>query len=104
MSAMTIRNTLGQLQDDPENAAAWSDLKQALGFTAPEEKLAYVAHADSELSLGELDRLIDAARNAHEMRREYEAVTELLRIQMSVAHGTPRELELAEELARVLDD
>ncbi len=59
MSESTIRTALGALQDDPDNEAAWADLGAALragtvGMSPPD-----------------LAALLEAARSAHEMRREY---------------------------------
>lgn len=101
MSAKTIRTALGQLQDDPENVEALAGLRSALGWDAEGETVTF---ADGELSREELAKLLDAARRAHEMRREYEAVAELLRLEAALAAGGPGELALLEERARVLDD
>ncbi|MBL0197283.1 MAG: hypothetical protein IPQ09_24265 [Myxococcales bacterium] len=101
MSAKTIRTALGQLQDDPENAEALAELRSSLGW---EEEGGTVTFADGELSREELAKLLESARRAHEMRREYDAVAALLRLEVALAAGSPSELELLEELARILDD
>lgn len=101
MSAKTIRSALGQLQDDPENVEALAELRTALGWDGESGRVAYV---ESDLSKPELEKLLEAARRAHEMRREYDAVASLLRLEAGLAEGTPNELPLLEELARILDD
>lgn len=98
MSANTIRNALGVLQDEPDNEQAWSELRSALGYSSGQGSV-----DPGELGATELASLLEAARRAHEMRREYEAVAELLEIEAALATGD-REAELVEELARVRDD
>lgn len=98
MSAKTIRNALGILQDEPDNEQAWSDLRESLGFTSEEGIV-----DPGELAHDELAELLEAARKAHEMRREYEAVGELLEIEAALATGE-REAELVAELAQVRDE
>ena len=87
MSAQTIRNALGQLQDDPDNEKAWTALEEALPEAAAEE----------------VTNLLAAARQAHAARREHDAVARLLSLQ---AKGTAAEVEaeLMVELARVCDE
>ena len=91
MSAKTIKSALGLLQDDPDNGGAWSDLRAAVGDAG-------------DMGPDELAKLLDAARRAHQGRREIEAVARLLRIEVDAAKGTPREVDLLQELARVLDE
>ena len=91
MSDKTIKGALGLLQDDPDHTGAWDELRQLIGSA-------------SEMSDGELANLLDAARHAHEARREVNAVAKLLQIEVAAARGTPREAELLSELARVLDE
>lgn len=98
MSANTIHGALGVLQDDPDNEAAWAELREALGFTTDEGTV-----DPGDLGADELARLLEAARRAHEMRREYDAVASLLEIEAALATG-PREAELVAELARVRDE
>ena len=91
MSAKTIKSALGQLQDDPDHGQAWQTLRSEVG-------------GDPGMPPEELAKLLEAARHAHEARREIEAVGKLLDIEASAAKGTPREAELVAELARVLDE
>ena len=92
MSAQTIRTALGLLQDDPEQDGAWNDLQEAV--TAP----------DAGIERAELGKLLEAARSAHESRREWDAVVHLLELELAVAAGTPAEIGLQAELARVYED
>ena len=101
MSAKTIRSALGQLQDDPENAEALASLRAALGWNEENGSVTYV---EEDLPRADLEKLLEAARKAHEMRREYDAVASLLRLESAFAEGTANELPLLEELARVCDD
>ncbi len=98
MSANTIRNALGVLQDDPDNEDAWGNLREALGFS-PEEGTA------NPVDTGGLDvgQFLEAARKAHEMRREHEAVANLLEMEAALASGD-RKVTLLSELGRVRDD
>jgi len=98
MTANTIRNALGVLQDEPDNDQAWSELREALGYTSDEGTV-----DPGELGPAALAQLLEAARQAHEMRREYEAVADLLEIESALASGD-REAELVTELAQVRDD
>ncbi|MGA7119271.1 MAG: tetratricopeptide repeat protein [Polyangiaceae bacterium] len=91
MSAKTIKSALGQLQDDPDHSGAWKELRDITG-------------GSNELSADEIASLLDAARRAHEGRREVEAVAGLLQIEVDASKGTPREVALLEELARILDE
>src|SRR5580692_8420917 len=102
MSAKTIRKALGTLQDDPDHARAWTELAEALGFTSVDAPLS--PDADRGMTLEELAKLLEAARRAHEMRREYDAVARILEFEVAVAHGTEKEAALEVERARVLDD
>src|SRR5580704_8700456 len=90
MSAKTIKGALGLLQDDPDNGPAWAELRTELG-------------TEPGMSPSELEKLLEAARRAHEGRREYEAVAKVLEIEASIASGG-REIDLLAELARVLDE
>ena len=98
MSAKTIRNALGVLQDEPDNEQAWAELRDALGFTSDEGTV-----DPGDLGADELASLLQAAREAHAMRREHEAVADLLEIEAALATGA-REAELVAELARVRDE
>jgi tetratricopeptide (TPR) repeat protein len=93
MSAKTIKSALGLLQDDPDNAKAWEALRGEV--------------SDPGMSAEELAKLLEAARRAHEGRREHEAVAKMLGIEVEVAHRArdgEREADLQAELARVLDE
>ena len=101
MTANTIRTALGVLQDEPDNDQAWTDLREALGYTSEQATV-----DPGELSPEELGQLLEAARQAHEMRREYEAVADLLEIEAALAKriSPEREAELVAELATIEDD
>ena len=101
MTANTIRNALGVLQDEPDNDQAWNDLRAALGYTGEDGTV-----ETGELGLEELAQLLEAARQAHEMRREYEAVADLLAIEAALAKrlGGDREADLVAALASIRDD
>src|SRR5580704_15765207 len=91
MSAKTIKSALGLLQDDPDQEQAWQELRADVA-------------AGSDMSADELRRLLEAARRAHDARREADAVARLLEIEAEAAKGTPREAELVAEWARTLDE
>jgi tetratricopeptide (TPR) repeat protein len=91
MSEKTIKSALGLLQDDSESPQAWAELREEV-------------RRDPGMSQGDLAKLLEAARRAHEARREYEAVAEMLAIEAAAASGMPQEAELLGELARVLDE
>lgn len=91
MSAKTIKSALGLLQDDPESVQAWQSLRDEIG-------------GDPGMASDDLLKLLDSARRAHEARREYDAVARLLGIEVDATQGTPHELPLLTELARVLDE
>src|SRR5258706_9723334 len=88
MSVQTIRKALGQLQDEPDNEAAWSDLRGAL----------------DDVSGQEVAKFFAAARQAHLARREYAAVANLLEIASEFAKDTEAEPNVLAELARVCDE
>ena len=102
MSANTIRNVLGLLQDDPDRAEAWARLRETLGMN----------DEGTELSLpkglrgleDEIASVLEKARAAHAARREFEAVAGLLSIEALLAKGTEREADLVLQLARVRDE
>ena len=91
MSAKTIKSALGLLQDDPDHNQAWQQLRDEIA-------------GDPGMSVEELTNLLDAARKAHDARREVEAVARLLDIEVGAVRGTPREADLIAELARVFDE
>lgn len=90
MSAKTIRGALGLLQDDPDNEQAWTQLSEAV--------------AAPEMEAEELRKLLEAARRAHEGRREHDAVAKLLEIEVALAKGTAAESDLQADLARLYDE
>ena len=51
----------------------------------------------------EVTHLLEAARRAHEMRREYDAVASLLELEVAQSQGTEAEVPLLAELARVTE-
>src|SRR5579859_1336590 len=91
MSAKTIKSALGLLQDDPDHNQAWQQLRDEV-------------HGDPGMSAEDLAKLLEAARRAHDARRETEAVARLLDIEVEAVRGTPREADLLAELARVFDE
>ena len=98
MSAQTIRNALGVLQEDPDSEQAWTDLGATFGNAQA------LSDLSPEISREDLGSLLEAARRAHELRREYEAVSRLLQWEVEVAKGTDREAPLVAEQARILDE
>ncbi|HEX8790523.1 MAG TPA: tetratricopeptide repeat protein [Polyangiaceae bacterium] len=90
MSAKTIKSALGLLQDDPDLGEAWESLAEAV--------------SKSNMNADELRKLLEAARRAHDARREFDAVARLLAIEAQAAEGTDREAELVAEWARTLDE
>ena len=70
MSAKTIKSALGLLQDDPDHSKAWKDLQDEVG-------------RDPGMTPEELGSLLEAARRAHEGRRETEAVGRMLTIEVA---------------------
>lgn len=117
MSVKSIRNALGLLQDDSDDPRAWAELRSvfgggrgsiappapgAVGTDVAEGEGAAVRALNGDTQ--EVARLLVAARQAHEGRREYDAVAQLLAMESKLYAGTPRELDVMAELARVLDD
>src|SRR5690606_5567350 len=90
MDSQTVRRALGKLQVDPDSSEDWDELRQQ------------TKALDGDLSHEELLRLLDAAREQHRARGEYDAVRTLLEIASGLVEGTPREAELVREHARVL--
>ena len=93
MSAKTIKSALGLLQDDPDQEQAWQELRAEVASSS-----------GSDMSGDELRRLLEAARRAHDARRETDAVARLLEVEAEAAKGTPREADLVAEWARTLDE
>ncbi|MGH7440088.1 MAG: tetratricopeptide repeat protein, partial [Polyangiaceae bacterium] len=90
MSAKTIKSALGLLQDDPDNAKAWKELRDELA-------------GDHGMGMPELQKLLESARHAYEGRREHASVAKVLALEVQLAEG-PRQGALLTELARILDD
>ena len=105
MTAKIIRSALGVLQDEPDNDQAWTDLRGALLFN-PELPSSEASIEPGELGATELAQLLEAARQQHEMRREYDAVADLLEIEVALAkqHAPDAEADLVQALAQVQDD
>lgn len=100
MSESTIRTALGVLQDEPDNERAWTDLGADVRNTGNGGGADAASHALN---------LLAAARSAHEMRREYEAVARLLELEVEVAGACGPEkadvqVERLRELAHLRDD
>jgi tetratricopeptide (TPR) repeat protein len=91
MSAKTIKSALGLLQDDPDQTQAWQQLRAEV-------------EGDPGMDPEELGKLLEAARRAHEGRRETDAVGRMLAVEAAAARGGPRESDLVAELARVRDE
>src|SRR5260221_1133220 len=101
MSAKNIRNALGLLQDDPDSDNAWQELRSAIGVDSLRERGEL---GDVGMPAEEVAKMLEKARRAPETRREFDAVAGLLEIEMMLAKGTPREVDLAASRARVLDE
>jgi tetratricopeptide (TPR) repeat protein len=99
MTTATIPSTLGLLQDDAEHPTAWQELREATGFVNDDQ-----ANLPAGVVLDETRELLVAARRAHEGRREFEAVAELLRIEAALCPDAEGKAGLLRELARVQDD
>src|SRR5271170_1424135 len=97
MSANSIRNALGLLQDDPDRAEAWAQLREALGVSEDGANLTLPAGTDA----AETSSLLAQARAAHAGRKEHDAVAGLLALEVLLAKGGPLETDLVAELARV---
>jgi tetratricopeptide (TPR) repeat protein len=102
MSANTIRNVLGLLQDDPERTEAFGALRDALGVNA--EGTGIALPKDLAGQEDEIASLLEKARTAHATRREFEAVAGLLAIEVLLAKGSDREANLVALLAAVRDE
>ncbi len=90
MDSQTIRTALGRLQSEPDSDDAWAALSDS------------VRDAGGDLSLDELLRLFERARQRHAARGEWDAVARLLEVAVRVAENQPGETELLREHARVL--
>lgn len=90
MDSQTVRAALGKLQVDPDSKDDWATLRQQAKVPA------------GDLPIDEFLRLLDAAREQHQARGEWEAVRSLLEIAVPLTEGTQREIELLRTHARVL--
>src|SRR5690349_9220624 len=92
MDSQTIREALGTLQVEPDSDSAWTQLSEA------------ASSRDGDLSKTDLLRLMDRARKRHGERGEWDAVARMLDIAVGVAAGSPEEVDLVREQARVLSE
>ncbi|MCB9626668.1 MAG: tetratricopeptide repeat protein [Sandaracinaceae bacterium] len=90
MSALTVSNYLGNLQDNPHDAAAYEGLKEAVASKDPAR-------------LGEAPlRLIELARGRHEQRGEHQAAAWLIDVEIGMSDDDPDfQLALLKELGRL---
>jgi tetratricopeptide (TPR) repeat protein len=100
MSANSIRNALGLLQDDPDRAEAWAKLREALGVSDDGNRIAL----PSDVNAADTANLLEQARASHASRREHDAVAGLLAFEAMLARGSDREAGLVAELGRVRDE
>jgi golgin subfamily B member 1 len=90
MDSQTIRTALGTLQGEPYSEDAWSTLSES------------VKSGGGDLTVEELDHLLQVARERHAGRGEWDAVARLLEVAVQARTGTPSEVGLLREQARVL--
>ena len=90
MSALTVSNYLGMLQDNPHDATAYEGLKEA------------IASKDAT-RLGEAPlRLIELARGRHDQRGEHQAAAWLIDVEIGMSDDDPEfQLALLKELGRI---
>ncbi len=100
MSANSIRNALGLLQDDPDRAEAWAKLREALGVNDDGSRIAL----PGDVNAADTASLLEQARASHASRKEHDAVAGLLALEVMLARGSDREADLVAELARVRDE
>lgn len=93
MSEQTIRRALGTLQDDPDAASAWAELQDAV-----------LDPAAAGFNNESLATLLEAAREEHASRHEFDAVARMLELELLLLEGTPKEVERQYELVRVLNE
>src|SRR5690349_8507215 len=89
MDSQTIRTALGKLQAEPGSKQAWETLQSS------------AKQGGGDLSSEELARLLDSAREKHAERGEWTAAARLLELAISVSEGTPREVTLVREQAKL---
>jgi golgin subfamily B member 1 len=90
MDSQTIRTALGKLQAEPGSNEAWELLQ------------ASASAGGGDISLEELLRLLDAAREKHAERGEWPAAGRLLEVAVKIAEGSPRESALVRDQAKLL--
>lgn len=90
MDSQTVRTALGTLQANPDAEDAWASLVESLaspdGDFGPEESL----------------ELLEAARQRHAERGEWNAVARLLELAIRATAGTPREADFLRAHVHVL--
>jgi len=92
VSEESIRNYLGVLQAEPDNETALAALEE-------------IVKANGTDKATDRQRLLEAARRAHQARAEWDTAARLLRIEAELSRGNrDREAELRLELARVLSE
>lgn len=89
MDSQTIRTALGLLQENPEDEGGWQSLEEALGSSG------------GDLSRDEVLKLLDAARQLHRQRGEWEAVASLIELALPLAADTGKAPKLLSELGAV---
>lgn len=90
MDSQTIRTALGKLQAEPGSNEAWELLQTS------------ASAGGGDISLEELLRLLDAAREKHAERGEWFAAGRLLDVAVKIAEGSPRESTLVRDQAKLL--
>ncbi|MBI2392597.1 MAG: hypothetical protein HYV09_23635 [Deltaproteobacteria bacterium] len=93
MSEQTIRRALGKLQQDPETESAWAELQDVV-----------LDPAASGMTNESLSTLLEAAREEHASRHEFDAVARMLELEVLLNEGSPREVALQYELVRILNE
>lgn len=88
MDSEKIRGALGRLQQDADSEQAWDALREVLAQVAP---------ADHP----EVQRVLALARRAHAGRGEWDAVAELMPLELGFADADEPRVALLMELARV---
>ncbi|HEX2733423.1 MAG TPA: tetratricopeptide repeat protein [Polyangiaceae bacterium] len=88
MDAEKIRGALGRLQQDADSQQAWDSLRELMTGVATDEH-------------PELARVLALARKAHAQRGEWDAVAELMSIELGAADENDQRVALLMELGRV---
>lgn len=90
MDSQTVRTALGELQEDSDREEAWETLRKAVSVSG------------GDMAVSDALRVMARARRAHAARGEAEAIARLLSLEIEVAKGSPEEVALSRERARVL--